>query len=875
MAAPTDPLYAQQWHLTGPWGINLGNIWDEFTGDGVVVAVHDQGIDFSHPDLNDNIDTAHSFNAYTGGAGGAPQTSDDNHGTSVAGIIAAERNGVGVVGIAYDATLLSYYDPLFFDTLRTAVVAARNHAAADADVLSNSWGYGNAFYDDPNSAFLDNFADAGFAAAGTATLNAAANGRDGLGTVIVQSAGNTRDYGDDTNLHSFSANRWTIAVGATNQDGTLSSYSTPGASILIGAPGSPISGTIVTTDRVGSAGYAAGDYTTSFNGTSAAAPMISGVAALMLQANPHLGWRDVQEILAYSARTAPAAAGDQTNGATNWNGGGLTVNHDIGFGLVDAHAAVRLAESWTGTAHTSANEVHVSASASPSLAIPDGNATGVTTTLAIGTGIEIDHVEVTLNLSHTWIGDLQIVLTSPDGTHSTLLNRPGLSNQTGATDGSNQDDIAFTFGTIQDWGESGQGTWSLTIRDLTAGDTGTLNSWSLHLYGDAASPNDTYVYTDEFATIGTAAGRQTLADSGGTDTINGAALTGIALFDLYHSFATVAGRQVTFTAGTVIEHAIGGDANDKILGTNGDNHLSGGRGADILMGRGGADVLDGGAGIDVAYYNESSVGVTVDLGRGTGSGGNAQGDVLIAIEAVVGSLGNDSLIGTTGANTLWGQAGNDLLSAGAGNDVVSGEDGNDQVRGDPGSDQLSGGNGNDSVLYSNSTVGVSVNLATNTASGGDAQGDRLSGFENAVGSAFADTLTGDGQTNIFYGGQGNDALTGGGGRDHLQGDAGADRFVYLATADSTVGAGADKILDFSHAQGDRIDVAAIDANAAVAGDQAFAFIGAALFSAAGQLHFVVAGVQTLVEADVNGDGQADLQIALVGAIALVAADFVL
>lgn len=666
MPAPTDPLYAQQWHLTGPWGIDLGNAWDEYTGAGVVIAVHDQGIDLNHPDLKDNIDTAGSFNASTGGTGGAPRTADDNHGTAVAGLIAAERNGTGVVGVAYGATLLSYYDPLLFTTIATGAANARNHAAADADVLSNSWGYGNQFYDSPDSAFADDFGSTQFAAARAATINAATNGRDGLGTVIVQSAGNTREYGDDTNLHSFGNNRWTITVGATNQDGSLSDYSTPGASILVGAPGSPTTGTIVTTDRTGTAGYAAGDYTTSFNGTSAAAPLVSGVVALMLQANPHLGWRDVQEILAYSARTAPAAAGDQTNGATNWNGGGLTVNHDIGFGLVDAHAAVRLAENWGGTAHTSANETTVSASASPGLAIPDGSATGLTTTLAIGTAIEIDRVEVTVDISHSWIGDLQVVLTSPDGTHSTLLNRPGLNDN--AVDGSNQDNIAFTFGTVHDWGESGLGTWTLTVRDLVAGDTGTLNSWSLHLYGDAASPDDTYVYTDEFATVGAAASRQTLSDTGGIDTINGAALTGAAVIDLLHATATIAGRALTIAAGTVIENAIGGDGNDQLTGTDGTNHLVGGRGSDLLRGGAGADLLEGGAGVDTISYAESRIGISANLATSHGAGGNAEGDTYSGIENVNGSTGADILTGNGAANALNGWAGHDVLTGGAGAD---------------------------------------------------------------------------------------------------------------------------------------------------------------------------------------------------------------
>ena len=778
MPAPTDPLYAQQWHLTGAWGINLGNIWDEFTGNGVVVAVHDQGIDFAHPDLNDNLDTAHSFNAATGGTGGAPVSADDNHGTAVAGIIAAERNGTGVVGIAYGATLLSYYDPLFTSSLLTAAANARNHAAADADVLNNSWGFGNAFLRDPNSAFLDDFADPAWAAARTATLNAAANGRGGLGTIIVQSAGNAYGYGDDTNLHSFQNNRWTITVGATNQDGTIADYSTPGASILVGAPGSPSAGTIVTTDRVGGAGYDAGNYTTSFNGTSAAAPMISGVVALMLDANPTLGWRDVQEILAYSARTAPASSGDQTNGATNWNGGGLTVNHDIGFGLVDAHAAVRLAESWGGTAHTSANEISVSASASPGLAIPDGDEDGTTTSLTIATGIEIDRVEVGLNLTHSWIGDLQIVLTSPDGTRSTLVNRPGLGEL--SENGADQDNIVFSFGTVHDWGESGQGVWTLTIRDLAGGDTGVLNSWNLRLYGDAASADDTYAYTNEFAAIGADAARRTLADAGGADTINGAALTGSAVIDLSAGSATIAGRAVTFAAGTVIENAIGGDGADQFTGGSGVNHLSSGRGNDILRGGAGADVLDGGAGIDLASYYGSWVKVVVNLTTGTGSGGDAQGDSLTRIENLSGSQVGDALFGSAGANTLSGWWGDDLI------------------------------------------VGV-------------------------------------------------------GGQDTLAGGVGADRFAYGSTGESQVGAGSDRITDFSHAQGDKVDLSVMDADAGLAGNQAFTFIGTGLYSHhAGELRFAVTDpTTTTIAGDITGDGVSDFHIRLTGAIALVVADFVL
>ena len=145
-----------------------------------------------------------------------------------------------------------------------------------------------------------------------------------------------------------------------------------------------------------------------------------------------------------------------------------------------------------------------------------------------------------------------------------------------------------------------------------------LNSWNLRLYGDAASADDTYVYTNEFATIGADAARRTLSDAGGVDTINGAALTGATVIDLAAGTATIAGRAVTFAAGTVIENAIGGDGADELTGGTGINHLSGGRGSDVLRGGAGADVLDGGAGIDLASYYGSWVRVVVNLTTGDG-----------------------------------------------------------------------------------------------------------------------------------------------------------------------------------------------------------------------------------------------------------------
>jgi len=298
-----------------------------------------------------------------------------------------------------------------------------------------------------------------------------------------------------------------------------------------------------------------------------------------------------------------------------------------------------------------------------------------------------------------------------------------------------------------------------------------------------------------------------------------------------------------------VENLSGSQANDNLAGNAGANILRGGDGNDVLRGGAGADRLDGGAGTDTASYNESTAGVTVDLAVGTGFGGNAQGDTLVGIENLTGSnQGNDSLSGNAGANTLAGWGGDDMLRGGAG------------------ADRLDGGVGVDTVSYYAGAVGVTVNLATGIGTGGDAQGDVLVSIENVAGSTGADQITGDALANVLNGSAGRDVLTGG---------AGADRFVLTAVSHSAVGA-ADRITDFNRAQGDRVDLSAIDADTAVAGDQAFTFIGGGAFThQAGQLRAATSPGVTTIAGDLNGDGVSDFHIQLTGAVTLQASDFVL
>ena len=217
----------------------------------------------------------------------------------------------------------------------------------------------------------------------------------------------------------------------------------------------------------------------------------------------------------------------------------------------------------------------------------------------------------------------------------------------------------------------------------------------------------------------------------------------------------------------------GGDGADVLFGAGGNDFLYAGTGNDTLFGGSGSDSLDGGAGIDLVDYSASGAGVTVNLGGGAGSGGDAAGDSLTGIENALGSAFADVLNGSLANNYLWG---------GTGNDQLFGGDGDDTLAGGAGADTLNGGQGMDYIDYSASSAAVNINLSTWTASGGDAQGDQMQGTDGVFGSAFNDTiigfndqgLAGDVYTNIFYGGAGSDYIDGMASNDVLFGGADND-----------------------------------------------------------------------------------------------------
>lgn len=805
---PADPRFAIQWYLdnTGQLGLTPGididvtSIWPDYTGAGVLIGVVDDGVELSHSDLAGNISAALSFDAALNQPGGGPTAADQIHGTAVAGLIAGvSGNGLGGVGVAFDATLAAFRILLSGEGSNPSPIvddlgpqrAFERQLQAGVDVSNNSWG--------PDLAFSSNWGPSGRTADiafGQAVVNFATQGRDGLGSVVVVAAGNDRANGSDANLINFSNSRHIIAVAAIDGTGTLSSYSTPGASLLVSAPGGPLGQSDVdpgqalfTTDRSGTTGYnhessPNGDFDFGFDGTSGSAALVSGVVALMLEANPGLGYRDVQEILAYSARQVDVAnASWAFNGAENWNGGGLHFSRDYGFGLIDARAAVRLAESWPMAAHTAANELLTGTTVAATTPIPDGTQQALIVSLDVGSSLRIDKIELDLTLTAPQAGELAAILVSPSGTSSVLFARPNATLIDPNTAGPWP--AVFTLTSNAFWGETGDGTWELRLIDFIAGNPATFNSATLRLYGDANSGNDVYVYTDDFATIDGATPVR-LEDGVGVNVLDGAALTGDSYLSLAPgSTSMLAGRTLTLGTGTAVQGAIGGDGEDLAVGTDDTNRLVGGHGLDTLVGRGGADILEGGADNDLLL-----------------------GDV--------GGVGNDTLDGGSGDDTLLGFAGDDLLLGGDGDDLLIGEAGADAFDGGAGNDRIvfdsadlavQGGAGTGDVLVIAGgaipgPIHIALGQALNQNQSGS--GPTIQGFEvvdasaaseavfvegtafgadgcTLIGSAFADSLSGGTAADLLVGGAGNDTLVAGGGNDTLIGGSDADQFQCLGS----------------------------------------------------------------------------------------------
>lgn len=808
---PTDEMFDAQWYLSE---VNVLPVWEDYTGAGVSIAVFDPSgnVDLTHPDLAANAGNSFKIN----GSPGVEQYG--MHATLVAGVIGAERNGEGVVGVAYDATISSVAIPTAFLDLDSDVDLTR---WKDYDIVNNSWGL--------SPSFIDNFYTNPVYE--SAYISAVRDGRNGKGTILVFGAGNDRGTRNTNDVNETNS-RYGITVAgvnAQNDPSTLTAapepFSTQGETILVSAPGSSIASTSeVLTSSTGT--VFGSDYQTA-QGTSFATPIVSGVVALMLEANPNLGYRDVQNILAYSARHVnDPSTSWQGNGAENINGGGLNYSRDYGFGEVDAHAAVRLAETWQNQ-ETANNLISFNAASQtatvghePRLVldygpfwIPVGAHIEYDYTFPVSyvtlpsdVAVSVEHVQITVDLDMELYPINRLAITfeplgqgtyswTNNGTsyeaqsysyfsnrESILLNGEqstlGESSIYIGSDGHRH--LRFAFGSEKYRGEDWHSGEKWALRTFIDGqEVIPPADWSITVFGASDAEPRQWIFTDEFNNdLGW------ISPISPYDSFNASAATGDNVIDLrpWSMESSINGHEVDVAG--YLTKGFAGDGND-ILYTNGefDSLLDGGRGNDTLVesGRGTNDKLIGGQGVDtVTYASATDSGVVVDLRIGMAQNTLGGGvDTISGVENLIGSAFADTLIGDDGINIIDGEGGDDVLNGGVGPDTLSGGIGNDIYFTDNASDKVSeaAGEGTDYVFVSvNYELGAGQEVEYLVANAGSTGltliGNEANNF--ILGLAGADMLDGDAGNDTLNGGANNDILIGGSGDDVIDGSVGAD-----------------------------------------------------------------------------------------------------
>ncbi len=470
-----DPLYGCQWHLknndqfrnSGGHDIRVEEVWPTYTGSGINVAVVDDGMHYRHEDLTDNVLTSFNHNY-------DPDLTDktdiynpfEDHGTAVAGLIAAKDNNLGMRGVAPEAKIYGY-NFLVYDTDANGADAMSRNAATTA-ISNNSWGPRESGHPEPATELWE-----------AAVKDGVTTGYDGKGVFYAWAAGNGGDRADYSTLDELANFYAVTAVCAVGHDDIRSDYSEAGANLWVCGPSS--SGRdgqprIATTDN----GHR---YRGSFGGTSAATPIVSGVVALVREANNALTWRDVKLILAASARKNDPDNTGWVEGAFKY--GSTTdrynFNHEYGFGMVDAKAATDLAPGWTNVRDL---REATSESGVINLRIPDppllGGPNTVTASLTVDPYVEfVEFVEVNAHFNHSSFRDLTVELVSPSGTVSMLS--PSAPVRGSLT-------TEFRFGSARHLGEDAAGEWTLRIKDARRGSTGNLRSWGLTIYGHGSIP---------------------------------------------------------------------------------------------------------------------------------------------------------------------------------------------------------------------------------------------------------------------------------------------------------------------------------------------------------------------------------------------------
>ncbi|NJO28911.1 MAG: S8 family serine peptidase [Richelia sp. SL_2_1] len=506
---PRDPLYFQQWYLNHNGGnqlahgshISVEKAWDITRGvRSVVVAVVDDSFDLNHPDFMGSGKIVAPLNLKDKDFLPLPTQEQPSHGTACAGIAIASENGTGIAGVAPGCAFMPIRTSGFLDD--ESIEAIFDWALEKgASVISCSWGAAAVYF--PLSLRQR-----------AAITRAATKGRNGKGCVILFAAGNAnrpingtvyesgwvKDIvtGKTRWLSGFTAHPDVITVSASTSLNKKAAYSNWGSNISICAPSNnaqpgmwfeqtgfiytqpaiaaslPGRG-MFTTDQLGAAGYTKDDFTPYFGGTSAATPVVAGVAALVLSANLDLTTQQVKRILEETADKIVDLEPDpqlglrygsyDDNGHSQW----------FGYGKVNAENAVKAAQKLQKNAAIAIKNIVGRNNAV--LSIPDNYQQGIKSPIMISESSNVRDIQVSVNISHEFLSDLEIYLIAPNNQRVLLQSRTLGRRQELQTTYS----VQTHPGLKNLLNQSAKGNWQLWIIDTAPQDTGKLNNWQLLL----------------------------------------------------------------------------------------------------------------------------------------------------------------------------------------------------------------------------------------------------------------------------------------------------------------------------------------------------------------------------------------------------------
>jgi len=486
-----DKFFDEQWYIysqskiTNSSGISsirgndleLLNIYKKYMGlnrgDNIIIQVVDEGIYARHEDLTDNIDRKRSYDGLESDAISMPR-SDQEHGTKVAGVIAARAfNGKGVRGIIPFAKIASSNWLLYgsYDILDR--VWYSGYGSNEIAISNNSWGF-----DFNTDTIFEEYMKKG-----------SSELRDGKGRLYIFPSGNQRVDNGNANLQYLLNNRFAIVVSSINYNNRVSSYSSKGANILTCAYSgeskdrTPTIGTTTIPHTSSNSGDnqttwyddISRSYTYDFDGTSAAVPMVSASLGLVLEACPSLTWRDIRYLIATTSKQI-----DKNNDSWITNSVGLTHSNDYGFGLINPSKMIeKCQDDYQSLPKLKTTKINKNIF----IPISDDNLVNKFD-INIIQDITIEWVELSIDIDHQYASDIKIDLISPSGTRSNLIDINDISgNSYKNSTTANWMNGGFRFSTASMIEESSRGLWKVEVYDTTTGDVGNIKSAQLNIYG--------------------------------------------------------------------------------------------------------------------------------------------------------------------------------------------------------------------------------------------------------------------------------------------------------------------------------------------------------------------------------------------------------